>query len=33
LTIIGNETGGVKTVTITVSKENLSSNILEQAVY
>jgi len=33
LTIIGNETGGVKTVTITVNKENLSSNVLEQAVY
>jgi|TARA_R110000744_G_scaffold185365_3_gene304785 hypothetical protein len=33
ITIIGNETGGVKTVTITVNKENLSSNVLEQAVY
>ena len=33
LTIIGNETGGVQTVSITVNKENLSSNLLEEAVY
>ena len=33
VTIIGNETGGVKTITVTVNKENLSSNVLEQAVY
>ena len=33
ITIIGNETGGVKTVTVTVTKESLSSNVLEQAVY
>ena len=33
LTIVGNETGGVQTVSITVNKENLSSNILEEAVY
>jgi hypothetical protein len=33
ITIIGNETGGVVTVTVTVNKENLSSNILEEAMY
>ena len=33
ITIIGNETGGVQTISLTVNKENLSSNILERAVY
>jgi len=33
ITLIGNETGGVVTVTVTVQKENLSSNVLESAVY
>jgi len=33
ITIIGNETGGVVTVTVTVNKENLSSNVLERALY
>ena len=33
ITLIGNETGGVVTVTVTVNKETLSSNVLEQAMY
>jgi hypothetical protein len=33
ITIVGNETGGVQTISLTVNKENLSSNILERAVY
>tara|TARA_B100000519_G_scaffold172875_1_gene159897 strand:- start:484 stop:1155 length:672 start_codon:yes stop_codon:yes gene_type:complete len=33
ITIIGNETGGVVTITVSVNKENLSSNVLEQAMY
>ena len=33
LTIIGNETGGSATVTITVNKEEVSTNILESPAY
>ena len=33
LTIIGNETGGSATVTITVNKEEVSTNVLESPAY